>query len=174
MVGEVKRLTLEDGVFKTDKHTYTIHDMLSVERFERYEELQIKMAWNMGFAELHALIGQAIELGNKGKGVEAWAKVVGLRDALNERLTDRVHPALLLCTLFFLREDEDPKKLDEKIAKEKIQDWRDYGFAIQDFFVVASNLVIGFRESYEEAIQTISDQARRLEEMKEEIVKDSE
>lgn len=163
---EVRRLDISKGYFETAKHKYTINDNLSVERFEKYEELQVKMGWGIGFKEIYGRLAQAIELGNKGKGVEAWAKVVGLRDMIGEKMDDKVHPALLICGLFFLREDENPKTVDEAILAEKIEDWRTEGFSVTDFFVVASNLVEGFIEGYQEAILIISDQVRRLEEMK--------
>lgn len=166
MQNEVKRLDISNGFFETAKHRYTINDLLSVERFEKYEELQVRLGWGIGFSEIHGRIQQAIDLGNKGKGVEAWAKVVQLRDMIAEKVEDRVHPALLICGLFFLREDESPKTVDDQILREKIDDWREEGYSVTDFFVVASNLVEGFIDGYQEAILIISDQARRLEEMK--------
>jgi hypothetical protein len=70
--------------------------------------------------------------------------IVNLRDGIVDKIEDRSHPALLLCSLFIVTKDEDLTKWDKQDAEEKIKDWETEGIAMMDFFRLAANLVTGF------------------------------
>ena len=74
-----------------------------------------------------------------------WSKLMEkfLRDALNNldsfkgELTSRYPMAFYLCTLFFIKEGEDLKTWDFKLADDKINDWVEANINALDFFSIA-------------------------------------
>ena len=76
-------------------------------------------------------------------------------------MEERVHPALLICTLFCNFEGEDEKIYDEEIMKSKVEDWQKEGYRIDDFFQLAWNLVPGFINVYEQSFQDISSHMKK-------------
>jgi 5'-3' exonuclease len=141
---EVKHISFNDSSFSANGKEYLIKPTLTVKRFIEYEKLQNHFAFGKTFEEIYKHLKTAIELGDKGKGIEAWSMIVNLRDGIVDKIEDRSHPALLLCSLFIVTKDEDLTKWDKQDAEEKIKDWETEGIAMMDFFRLAANLVTGF------------------------------
>jgi len=85
--------------------------------------------------------------------------MIGIKD----HLENRYDPALMIAALYFNTEDEDKKTFDEELMKRKIEIWQEEGYAMEDFFTVAFNLVPGFMKIYEEDLQNISSHIQKEE-----------
>lgn len=145
----VKHIQPTDNSFMANGRKYLIHNSLTVERFERFEDLQIQVSLGVDFRTLHGNIKEAYDVLNSREGRLADASVI-LNDVLQgvSRIrNNRPVPTLMLCTLFICREGEDRAKFDEAEAIEKINDWRAEGYSVADFFSLAFNLVSGFEEA---------------------------
>ena len=153
---EIKRLDFSKDSFIANGKEYFIRNTMTVERFSQFEKLQNHYAFGLSFSQIHDKLKDAVDFANKGKGVEAWNVIFNLKEGIVYRIEDRMHPALLLCSLFMVTENEDITKWDEQLAKHKIEDWKKEGIDINDFFQFASNFVSGFIKIYDEISQSIS------------------
>lgn len=150
---ELKRLPFDKGEFPANGRTYKIKNTLTVSRFNEFEKLQNHFGFGMSFDALYKRLSEIEDLFNKGKSVEAFASFWNIKEGIAHRLEDRSHPALLLCSLFIVTEDEDLTGWNEKEQKIKIEDWNKEGYDVNDFFVLASNLVTNFLPIYGEIFQ---------------------
>lgn len=153
---EIKRLPLDKPEFPANGKIYKVKNTLTVSRFTEFEKLQNHFGYGMSFKELYDRHVKIKELFNKGDSVQAFALFYNTLEGIAYRLEDRTHPALLLCSLFIVTEDEDLTTWNEKEQKTKIDDWNVEGYDVNDFFVLASNLVRGFLPIYGEIFQSIS------------------
>ena len=153
---EIKRLDFSKDSFTANGKEYFIRNTMTVERFSQFEKLQNHYAFGLSFSQIHDKLKDAVDFANKGKGVEAWNVIFNLKEGIVYRIEDRMHPALLLCSLFMVTENEDITKWDEQSAKVKIEDWKKEGIDINDFFQFASNFVSGFIKIYDEISRSIS------------------
>lgn len=157
---ELKKLPFDKGEFTANGKVYKIKNTLTVTRFVEFEKLQNHYGFGLSFDQIVEKLKTSIDYANKGKGIEAWNIILNLRDGIASRLEDRSHPALLLCSLFIVTEDEDLTTWNEKEQKAKIDDWNKEGYDVNDFFVLASNLVTGFLPIYGEIFRDTSKEAK--------------
>ena len=154
---ELKRLPFDKGEFPgASGKIYKIKNTLTVHRHSKFEQYQNHFAFNLSFEALYKRMNDVKDLFDKGKSVDAFYTFENLRQAIGYRMDERAHPALLLCSLFVVTEDEDLSEWNEDEQRVKIDDWNRAGYDVNDFFVLASNLVTGFLPAYEEIFQSIS------------------
>ena len=137
MVEQLTRLTGDTRRFKAGDRMYQVHESLSVDGFQRLEELRIEMEAGNTIGDLIKLTKQAYELLNKGKMADA---AVTLYNAINieERIIEgRPQAWLLALTLFVRPEGSDLSAWSESEATEWINDWNQEGFAVGDLFTLA-------------------------------------
>ncbi len=155
----MKKLPFDKGEFTANGKTYKIKNTLTISRHMEFEKLQSHYGFGLTFEGIVKKINDAISLADKGRGVEAWSTVLNLRDGIASRLDERSHPALLLCSLFIVTENEDLTTWNEQEQRAKVEDWNKEGYDVNDFFVLASNLVSGFLPIYGEIFQSTSQKA---------------
>jgi len=156
-VAELKHLDLSKDEFEANGVKYYIKNSLTITRFIEYEKLQSDVGFGKSFQGIYNDLDTAIGLANKGKGVEAWNVLFNLKDGIAQKLENRMHPSLLLCSLFIISEGEDITIYDEKVMNKKIDDWVKEGFDVADFFQLAGNLVTGYIDVLSEVSQDISE-----------------
>lgn len=150
---EVKRLDFNKIEFEANGHKYYLESEITTERYKWYEKYSLELAYGLDFASVHNNLGNIIKIFNDGKDVEAKAGLYNMYTSLKTRLEDRSDRALRLCTLFILREGENPAEYDLKLANEKIKDWEAEGYSMNDFFTLAFNLIPGLLKALEESSQ---------------------
>jgi predicted nucleotidyltransferase len=158
---DLKHIDFKDSSFTANGTEYFIKNTLTVERFMHFEKLQVHVGFGKDFKAIFKDLDMAITLADKGKGVEAWSIILNMRNGVAQKLEDRMHPALLLCTLFVITKDEDITQWDEELGKRKIDDWRKEPFDMNDFFRLAANLVTGFIPILNELTQDISKKLKK-------------
>lgn len=151
----MKVLSADTTQFETEQHKYTLLDTLSVGRFEIFERLQFEVAWGSDFEKLFNNVKKAYEKLNEMKAADASVILYNAMKGI-ARLEERPHPVLRLCTLFLVRDGEDLTVWDEKIADEKIADWKKEGINTDYFFALALNAVGGFLSAYKERLSDTS------------------
>ncbi|HCC71262.1 MAG TPA: hypothetical protein DEQ09_08950 [Bacteroidales bacterium] len=147
---ETKRLPLKEGKFSGNGHTFTIVDTMCIARWTQLENFQDLLGWGRSFDDLFRQLHKAYELMDEGKQNEPRIIIHNILTGMKQKLEQRYHPALMLCTLFIIREDEDQTIYNEEFMKEKIKDWTIEGYDINDFFQLAWTLVPGFIKHYQD------------------------
>ena len=147
---QVKRLdfkTISSEGFETAKAKYYLEQDISVARYRVFEKYQLELAYGMDFETIHHNHANIINLIDKGKTVQAHAELHNMFTKFGHKLENRFDRAIRLCSLFILREGENPAEHDEKIEAEKIRDWEAEGISMNDFFTLAFNLIPGLLEA---------------------------
>jgi hypothetical protein len=154
---EAKKITQETTQFEANGNKYFITKGVSIRRFEEYEKLQVLLSYGASHQEIFKHLRKAWDLLNENKRNDATIVLYNLMSGIERfQSDDRVHPALLISTLFINRENEDPGKWSKELALEKIKDWTEAGYDISSFFLLALNSLEGFKRTYLEFINQIS------------------
>lgn len=158
---EAKRIDLSKSTFEANGVTYRFASTMCIDRFIEFERLQAHVGFGKDFKNIYDRLKTAYEHLNKNGLADAAVIIHNLINGIAENLDGREHPVLSLCALFINRDDEDAGKYDEDLMKQKIDDWREEGYSIEDFFQSAFNFVEGFIPAYNEIIQNISEEAEK-------------
>ena len=133
--------------------TYKVASELSINRFRILEELEIEFYYGFTMQDMFTKLKETFELMDKGKIAQSSVKVHNLLSGVADRLDKREPVMLRICSLFLITDGEDVNEWSEELAKGKIDDWSKEGYAINDFFSLAANLVPGFMKDYEEILE---------------------
>jgi hypothetical protein len=147
-MSELKKLDLSKDSFTANGREYFFKNTLTIARYEAFEELQIKLGFTHDFKSMYGHLGSIIKLFNDNKDVQAKAMLYNTYSSIGERLDKRTAPALELCCLFIITQDEDITVIDETVMKSKIEDWKKEGFDMMDFFQLALNLLPSYIETW--------------------------
>lgn len=133
---------------------YRQNRVLSIERYEQYQMLEPRLAFDIDFNNMYKQLRQLYQnLDNKkfaDSAVICYNLMSGIKDLLDNK---RESPALLMACLAILAPGEDPKSFDEEVQKIKIADWRAEGYAMEDFFTFVAIITNGLPKAYNEYIQ---------------------
>ena len=152
----LKSLDFSQSKFMANGKEYSVTQKLSIERWRKYEELQMLLGFGRTFDEVFSQLKKLWEAIQAGKHGDEAIICHNLLTGIGDKLEKRHHPALLMCTLFINRKDEDPTKYDETVMNEKIKDWQEEGYDINVFFQIAWNLVPSFIEAFNEDFRNTS------------------
>jgi hypothetical protein len=150
---ELKHLNFEEKTFIANGKTYRIDDSFCFERWQQFEQLEVHVGYGTTFQAFFDTDKKIYEALNKIQFVEASALLHNRMNGIKYKLENRTHPALLLCALFINYEGEEITKYDSNIAEQKVKDWSLEGYAVQDFFSLAVNLVGGFIPVYNSLLE---------------------
>ena len=155
MVKKLKNLNFSENSFVANGKTYFIETGLSFARWKEFEKLEVHVGYGITFEQMFENDKKIWDALNKANFGEAAVLVHNRMNGIKQKLEARVHPALLLCSLFINLEDEDRVKYDPVKAEKKIEDWGNEGYDFKDFFQLAVNLVQGFIPACKEISQDI-------------------
>lgn len=137
MVEQIQRLSEGTKAFQANGKEFIVHDTLTVDGYQRLEELRVEMEAGNSVGDLLSLTKKAYDLCNKGKLADA---AVALYNAINieERILDQRPAAWLLALTLFVRpRGADLSKWSEVDATEWIKDWEEEGIGAPDLFKLA-------------------------------------
>jgi len=151
-MSEQKKIELKE--FTANGVNYKVIDKLSIERWKAYQKMAPRLAYGLSFEELYENLNRLYGHLNKQKFADAAVVCHNMMNGIHGIEDEkRIEPALLICALMIVRENEDLSKWDIDLARQKIDDWTKEGLAVDDFFMVALNTLKGFRETLIESIQ---------------------
>lgn len=142
---------------------YYFHDTLSVARYEVFEELEMMVAQGRSFADVYNSQKKIHELLNQSKVADAAIENYNSMKMVREKLENRFHPCIRLVALFANEENEDVSIVDDVVMERKMNDWKTEGYAHNDFFQLAFNLVDGMLKAYDEVSQMSLKQTKEKE-----------
>lgn len=150
---EVKKLPLDVKTFEANGRKYHVSKMLSVERWRHFEDFQALVGFGRSFDDIFQNVKKAYEALQHPKIADASVVLHNILTGIKEKLDQRHHPALMMCTLFVNYEGEDERIYNEDIMNRKIEDWQEEGYDVNSFFSLAWNLVPGFISIYKEDLE---------------------
>lgn len=165
----VKGITSVES-FMANGRRYFIRTSLTVTRFEKFEQIQIRVGYGVDFRQLFNNLMKIYDDLNNMKPADAAITVHGMMHGIKDKIEERENEVLLLCSLFVCREGEDLTTYDDQLTRDKIEDWKKEGIAMESFFTLAFNLVNGFTPIYKQVSASIS---QEMTQVKEEIQKRS-
>lgn len=126
-------------------------DGLSMDRWQVYQQLSIEGGYDITFQSLYNHLHELEEMLNKSftqgfKAADFIIKLRALKDGIASKAVQRVPKVMRLAAVFIVREDEDIRYYDSTLADEKIKDWEDEGYDVQDFFTIALSSIQGWSE----------------------------
>lgn len=160
---EIKRLDEKTRSFTANGRRYVVHENLTVEGFQRLEELRVEMEAGNSAGDLLKLLQKAYGLLNAQKYADAC---VTLYNAINigERINAQKYPAWIMALTLFVRpEGADLSVWDEQEAEGWVKDWNEQGYAATDLFGLAFASRIKFDSGFLSNSQDTSDVPRESE-----------
>lgn len=154
---ELKPLPVNDKKFTANGNVYFIEDHISISRWNRYEELQLEVAYGTNVKAMQEKLGEVYDLINQQKFADAAVHLHNIRVGV-EQLTDdtRYNAVVRMCALIINREGEDRRYISEEIMLQKINDWETEGYDMGSFFAIAISSIPGCIEIFNSITQGIS------------------
>lgn len=165
---ELKRIDFTTNKLVTDKHTYTLAESLSVDKYQEFLLIQQEVAYGISFEENFTVDKQIYAALNEKDFVKASALLYNKQAGIVRGIEKRNDPILKLCALFLIREDEDQTRYNKELNAEKVQEWIDGGVDYKDFFQLAAVLIPSFVSAFEEILaltSTLENKAAKAKEV---------
>jgi len=147
----MKRIDFDKPYIEANGKRYHIKKELTIARYKEMEQLEIEFYYGFTMREMFEKLKDAYEDLNKNKLADSAVKVYRVMEGVADRVDKREPVVLRICSLFLCTEDEGDDWTEE-IASAKIEDWQKEGYAMEDFFTLAANLVPGFIKHYQEIL----------------------
>lgn len=146
---EIRRLDEHTRAFDANGRRFIVHDLLTVDGFQRLEELRVEMEAGNTAGDLLKLLQKAYKLLNEQKYADAC---VVMYNAINigERINTGKPPAWMMALTLFVRpEGADLSKWDEQEAEQWVSDWNEEGYAAPDLFSLAFASRVRFDSAFQ-------------------------
>lgn len=157
---ELKKIDLSAKQFEANGKKYFIETELSIDRYSKYEQMEIELGFGRQFSEVFDVARAAMDDINKHRQGEAYVKLYNLINGV-QQLNNKKQPVFRMCALFINAEDEDRKIITEDMINSKIEDWRVEGLDYAPFFSFAITSLQGFKERYRKLTETTSKEAAK-------------
>lgn len=155
-MNELKKIDLEKGWFMAAGKKYVIETQFSIERYAMYQRLQIEAGFGVAFKDMFDNWERVVTLANALKFSEIVILAYNMSRGML-KLEEKEPLMLKMCALFINEENEDRRSITDDMVTEKINDWKEEGYAIESFFQLALNTINGFIESWKNLTQAISE-----------------
>jgi hypothetical protein len=143
--------------FNANGKEYFIETKLSVNRWQKYQEFELEVGYGMSAAEMNKRLGEAVELLNKVKFVDAAVLLNSLATGIT-KIKQRAHPVFRLCALFMNTKDEDRTDITDELIMEKVNDWKAAGIDAGFFLAFAQTIMLGSITNLESKTQGVSEE----------------
>ena len=150
----LKKIDFEKGFFMANGSKYIINGSLSTARYAKKDELELELSFGTNYSATMALIKKAYASlnGNQIKPADAAVHLYNIMQSITDA-QQREPTILRYCALFCNEVNEDISVYDDDVMQKKIDDWHAEGLDVGDFFILAVNLVEGFKADYLETTQ---------------------
>lgn len=155
-MNELKRIDLQKGWFEANGKKYIIETTFSIERYAMYQRFQIETGFGVTFEEMFNNWEKVVSLANQLK----FSDIVILAHNMSRgllKLEEKEPLMLKMCALFINEENEDRRMITDDMISVKINDWKEAGYAMTDFFQLALNTINGFIANWKKLTEAISE-----------------
>ena len=158
---QVKKLEIVNDRFMANGHEYILHKSLSINRFKEFQKKKIEVSLNLRLTEAKREFIKIFNYLNEQKLADASVIAHNMANGIEMLEKLNQDPVLLICALFFNRKGEDVRKVDNTLMNEKINDWAEEGYDINDFFYLANTLSGNFIPDFDEDSQPTSNPIKK-------------
>jgi len=145
---ELRKIDFEkEKYFECGGKKYRIIDDPGFIRFRVLQEISLEFGFSSTFLDIFNSLTVCYDVLNKGQFADSAVRIYNLLEGV-KRASEKYDPALRLCTLFIIEENEDLLIWDEGLAKAKIDCWAKE-LEVGPFFNLAASLVEGWSYAYE-------------------------
>lgn len=163
----MKRVDFDKPYIEANGKKYKIYKELTIARYKIMEQLEVEFYYGFTMKDMFERLKAGWKDLNSGKLADSAVKIYQVMEGVADRIDEREPVVLRLCSLFLCTEGEDLSAWDEDLAKEKINDWQEEGYAMNDFFTLVANLVPGFIKHYQETLEgTLMEEEKKSDEKK--------
>ena len=142
---------------------YVFLDSLPIDYFIQYQMLIPEVTYGVEFVTLAKTLKGAYEALTSGNEILKAHRIAS--DLLFNQMaaiksftdTSRHQAILRMAALWIVTEDEDLTQYDQRVADQKIEDWKATGLAMTDFFLLCGQKIDYFKEIYLEFHQRSED-----------------
>jgi hypothetical protein len=144
---------LSTGFFVANGVRYDIlaPEAMSGDRYSHFQRLEIEVAYGITLQEIFQNGNKVIE---QIDNIQRLGDVFPIREIImnqqksiiNFQLQPNYTAIEIFCTVFCIKTDEDFFKYNSTNVEEKINNWRDGGYPIGFFHLLAANIMRGCRE----------------------------
>lgn len=152
---QLKKIDISTGEFIANGTKYFIESSLSIDRYRKFEEIEIELGFGRSFSEIFDQVRAAMNDINGHKQGDAYVKLYNVVNGAQQLASKKPH-VFRYCALFINAEDEDRKIISEDMINKKINDWTKEGLDYEPFFSFAITSLPGFKERYLKLIQHTS------------------
>lgn len=152
---KLKRIDLAKGQFEANGKNYIIETNFSIERYSFYQKFQIETGFGVTFEEMFNNWEKVVVLANLLKFSEIVIMAYNMSKGLL-KLEEKEPLMLKMCALFINEENEDRRIITDDMISVKINDWKEAGYEMTDFFQLALNTINGFIENWKKLTEAIS------------------
>ena len=159
----LKRIDFEKGWFEAGGKTYYIQTSLSFNRYKKFIQFHHQLAFgadvsaHLKFVEfvLSTLSGPLT-----GMNIHRiYENAMNVQNAYKNFIAKDMQPVFEFLSLFINYAGEDISQWDERLAQEKINDWKDYD--VNDFSLLLSMLLPDLRQKYQPSFDGDPEEKRR-------------
>jgi hypothetical protein len=140
--------------FTANGKTYFIESGLSIERYRKFEEIEIELGFSRSFVDVFDAVEKMMKDINKNNLGDAYVKGYNIMNGVAQFKQKRPH-VFRYCALFINEENENRAVITEDMINKKIEDWQVEGLNYEPFFHIAMNSLNGFKESYNRLMESI-------------------
>lgn len=133
----------------------TIDQGITIDRWNAYEKLSVMFQYDASLQQLMDNNQKSIDICDSiflGDGKYSSKHLVqhlmSIGDGFKSNTESKYSKALLFCSIFIIREDEDERSWDLSIAHEKIEDWAKTGIDVMDFFLLARSFSLAWVKQF--------------------------
>jgi len=157
-----KRIDFNKPYIEANGKKYKFVNELTINRFKELDKMEVEFFYGFDMQRMFEKLKASFEDLNKNNIADASVKIYNLMKGIADRIDEREHIVLRICSLFLVTEDEDVTVWSDELAKEKAADWAAEGYSMSDFFSLAATSLPGFLKSYEEvSADTLGEAARK-------------
>lgn len=153
---KLKHIDFDSGKFEANGKIYYLESQLTIARYCEFQILEKELGMGMTLKEFYDGLMTQRQLLNQTRFVDCavWTDKMILHCA---KLKEKEPTVLKFCTLFCNIEDEDRNTWGNDLVVKKMEDWKQSGIDVKDFFVLALTLAPRYIEIYNDFTQSISE-----------------
>lgn len=152
-MSKTKQIDFSKDVIPANGKNYTILKELPIARFEELDKMEVELYYGFDMKGLYDKLVETFNDLNKSRPADASVKIHNLLKGVADKVDQRTHIILRICSLFLVTEDEDVNEWSEDLAKQKTEDWAKEGYSMNSFFTLVVTFKPGFLEAYNEISQ---------------------
>lgn len=141
--------------------TYKVLPELPIARFKELDKMEVEFYYGFDMQGMFNKLKSAFEDLNKSKPADASVKLHNLMRGVADKVDERTHVVMRICSLFLVTEDENINEWNEDLAKEKEKDWQAEGYSMSSFFSLVASFLPGYLAAYKEVSQSTSQETKK-------------